>query len=284
MVKVIAGFDGKGTLITGHGIKFGRRYELSPGIYIEPDVPAIEMQQAADGCEVFNEYAALLSMKDMATFSLKIEHEAGGQELVAKAWNALWQFNLLSLACATPCFPLYSMCGEATPRFSIANRNLVIHGLAEIHIASDSEVQWAIDNQSNYEVLLKNPRFVTSMRYYSNCHYLFDTDARIMLLWAGIEGLLDVDSELRRRLALYAGIMFDGTPAEKFAYFEHVKKSYDVRSKVVHGSGTTAAKLSEGYRHASQVHIRLLAKCVELGRVPSPSELDQVAVSTSLTG
>ncbi len=36
------------------------------------------------------------------------------------------------------------------------------------------------------------------MRCYSNVHYLFDNDARIMLLWAGVEGLLDIDSELRR--------------------------------------------------------------------------------------
>jgi hypothetical protein len=283
MVKVLAGSDAKATFITGHGINFAKPYELGSGISIEPDAPEFELQQAADGCDHIHEYAAVLSMKNMATFSLKIEDEAGGRRLATKAWNALWQFNLLSLACATPCFPLYSMSGEAKPRFSIANRNLVIHPLREIHNAIDSQVQWATTFQSNYDILLNKARFMTSLRYFSNSHYLFDTDARIMLLWAGIEGLLDVDSELRRRLALYASILFDGTAAEKYVYFEQVKKSYDVRSKVVHGGGATPEKLSEGYRFASQVLVRLLVKCVELGRVPTPSELDQAAVSFALS-
>jgi hypothetical protein len=55
---------------------------------------------------------------------------------------------------------------------------------------------------------------------YGNAHYLFDFDTRIMLLWAGIGGLLSVDAELSRRLALYAALLHKGTPAEKIAHFD----------------------------------------------------------------
>lgn len=100
-----------------------------------------------------------------------------------------------------------------------------------------------------------------------------------MLLWAGIEGLLSVDAELSRRLALYTALLFDGSPEEKANYFERVKKAYAIRSRAVHGAGLKKDKLEEGVREAGQILIGLIAKCVELGRIPSPSELDRLAVS-----
>jgi hypothetical protein len=45
-----------------------------------------------------------------------------------------------------------------------------------------------------------------------------------MLLWSGIEGLLSVDGELNRRLALYAALMLEGSADEKVA--SHQLKSW----------------------------------------------------------
>jgi hypothetical protein len=94
--------------------------------------------------------------------------------------------------------------------------------------------------------------------------------------------LLDVDSELRRRIALHAAILLDGNPAEKALYFQRVKKGYDVRSRVVHGSGAKPDMLKQGYSLAGEVLLTLLRKCVELGRVPSASELDERAAGVSV--
>jgi len=117
------------------------------------------------------------------------------------------------------------------------------------------------------------------MRCYGNAQLLPEHDVRIMLLWAGIEGLLSVDAELSRRLALYAALLFDGSPDEKAGYFDTVKKAYALRSRAVHGTTLKKPKLEEGSRTAGRILIGLIAKCVELGRVPSPSELDRLAVS-----
>jgi hypothetical protein len=120
------------------------------------------------------------------------------------------------------------------------------------------------------------------MRCYGNAHYLLDDDMRIMLLWSGIEGLLSVDAELSRRLALYAALMHRGSSAEKIAYFKEVKKAYGIRSRAVHGGKATANDLSQGYQTASKILASLLARCVELGRVPSAEELDALAASQSI--
>ena len=125
--------------------------------------------------------------------------------------------------------------------------------------------------------------FSAAMRCYGNAHSLPDHDVRIMLLWAGIEGLLNVDAELSRRLALYSAIMHDGDSDEKFAYYDRVKKAYGVRSRAVHGSGLTKAKVAAGSAEAGAILVGLLAKCVELGRVPTASELDRLAISSSVS-
>jgi hypothetical protein len=120
------------------------------------------------------------------------------------------------------------------------------------------------------------------MRCFGNAHYLPDIDVRIMLLWAGIEGLLSVDAELSRRLAMYAALMIDATPDEKAEFFEEVKRAYSVRSQVVHGSKLKTDKLLRGYKSAARILIELLARCAELGRVPTPTELDRLAVGSTL--
>jgi len=140
MVAVIAGKDAKSVTITGHGIKFPGRHELEPGVFIDPSVVALNVELVADGCRSLHEYAAVLTMESMATFSLVIERELGGPELATKAWNALWQFHLLSLACGAPCFPLYTVSGETKPTYGIANRNLVINPLSELHEATAVQV------------------------------------------------------------------------------------------------------------------------------------------------
>jgi hypothetical protein len=179
--------------------------------------------------------------------------------------------------------PLYCAANHGT-RFTLANRNLVIHRLPSVAPAMDPDLDWATTYFGAFDALLKEHRFQNAVRCYGNAHYLFDNDAKIMLLWAGIEGLLDIDSELRRRIALHAAILLDGTPEEKAAYFARIKKGYDVRSRVVHGGGAKPEALQQGFALAGEVLITLLRKCVELGRVPSAAELDERAASVSLAG
>jgi hypothetical protein len=222
-----------------------------------------------------------MSMEPLADFALHITENKGGAALAAKTRNALWIFHLLALACRRPVMPLYCAANHGT-RFTLANRNLVIHRLPSVALASDDDFDWATANFDKFHTLLDESRFQNAVRCYGNAHYLFDDDAKIMLLWAGIEGLLDVDSELRRRIALHAAILLDGNPAEKALYFQRVKKGYDVRSRVVHGSGAKPDMLKQGYSLAGEVLLTLLRKCVELGRVPSASELDERAAGVSV--
>lgn len=279
MVGVAASVDSKSIVILGHGLTISEEFELNTGIFLSPTIPKLDLDATVAGCRHFSDYAAALQGSEIATFAVRIEHDDGGKTLAAKAWNALWLFHLLSVACRAPCFSLYSVCDGHQPLFSAANPSPFVRPLPSLHAATRAEIEWARRHSSIFDDLIEVPEFSAAVRCYGNAQLLPEHDVRIMLLWAGIEGLLSVDAELSRRLALYAALLLDGSPDEKVDYFESVKKAYTLRSRAVHGGGLKKPKLEEGYRMAGRILIGLIAKCVELGRVPSPSELDRLAVS-----
>lgn len=279
MVSVEAG-AGTYVRIVGHGLTVANDFPLSSGITISPLTPGQELSIATTMGELHASTSILL-MERIASFSLIIEDPAGGDALARKAWNALWLFSLLALASRSPCISLYSV--NADRKFTLANRNMVIRPLTQLNAIKEDQLLWAASSMERFDRLLADKRFQTSMRYYNNAHYLFDDDAKIMLLWAGIEGLLSVEAELSRRIALHAAILYDGDSSGKSAHFADVKKAYNIRSKVVHGTGADSTALSEAYSFASGLLIALLRKMVDLGRVPSASELDQLAAASSVS-
>jgi hypothetical protein len=269
-------------IILGHGITVDQSFTLAPGITISPEIPLLDMQAVAEGSEKFSDYAAVLAGHKLANFSLDIEDRRGAKELAVKSWNALWQFHLLSLACSAPCCSLYSTTLTTERHFSSANRNIMMRPFDEVKLATPAQLKWALDHQIAFDKLTHDSVFSAAMRCYGNSHYLFDLDMRIMLLWSGIEGLLSVDAEISRRLALYAALMLRGSSDEKLAFFDKVKKAYSVRSKVVHGGALKPEALKQGYLDASQILVQLLARCVELGRVPLSEEMDALAICSTV--
>lgn len=280
-MEILANDDTSSIVILGHGLTITYEYEISPGIFLRPGVPKIDLAAAASSSRNFPDYLACVSAGDIATFALEVSGETGRQ-LAIKAWNSLWLFHLLSIACSTPCFSLCAIACGNPDQYSSANRNLILSAEFASVTASTDQLVWAKAQQDNFQSLTLVPTFAAAMRCFGNAHYLFDLDTRIMLLWAGIEGLLSVDGELNRRLALYAALLHKGSPTEKSAYFASVKKAYAVRSRVVHGGSPDHEKLKLGYKASSGILAELLSRCVELGRVPSVEEMDALAVSQTL--
>lgn len=282
MVNITAWRDAKSVRITGHGFTLVEPFQLDDGIVLVPDVHALNSAGLKD-CNSIKERASIETMHDIATFTIEVHDERGGADLANAGWASLWDFHLLSLATKAPCFILYSAsAGKWGVTYSVANRNLILSPLAGVHELTEPQLLWAKENRASFRKLISDQQFSSAMRYFGNAHYLFDLEHRIMLLWAGIEGLLQVEAEHNRRIALYAAILMKGDEQAKSARFELVKKSYSLRSRVVHGAKPTKAKLEAGYTEATDLLSDLLGRCVELGRVPSRDELDRASFSGNL--
>jgi hypothetical protein len=242
VVSIFVG-EGQSVRIVGHGLTVTDDFVLTDGITVCSETPKVDSSFGSRSVGELRNTLNVMAMEGLANFSFLIQHVEGGPKLATKAWNALWLFNLLALSSRSPVFPLYSVTERGAPRFTLANRNIVINQLPETKIANNENLTWAATHLEHYNGLLKNDRFQSALRCYSNAHYLFDDEPKVMLLWAGIEGLLDIDGELRRRIALHASILHDGNAEEKVGYFAKVKKAYDVRSRVVHGTAADAKTL-----------------------------------------
>jgi hypothetical protein len=207
MPGIYAGKGATRMMLIGHGINIISDHELSAGTYLCPVHFTIKAEELETRTDSALESAAILAMGGQATFAIRIEEPSGGEALAVRSWNALWLFGFLSLGCKTPCYPLFAFTNEDDARYSLVNRNLVVRPREQVQSLSEAQVIWLRTYYDNYDHLTKDERFSAALRAYNNAHYLFDLDQRMMLLWAGIEGLLGVDGELRRRIALHAAIL-----------------------------------------------------------------------------
>ncbi len=104
-----------------------------------------------------------------------------------RAWNSLWTFYLLSLACRTRCFPLYAVTDDQKPAYTSTNRSIFTQALPSLVDLTPAQIEWAKTHADTFEDMVALPEFASAIRCYGNAHYLPDLDVRIMLLWSGIE-------------------------------------------------------------------------------------------------
>lgn len=283
MLGIEVGEGATKVTVVGYGIKVTGRISVAEGVDLVEVNLSVDATQLEARVEGHLPFAAILSMGGMATFALEISAAGNARDLGVRAWNSLWLFGLLSLATNTPCQPLFAFSDEPDAAYTLVNRNLAIRRTGNEKALTNEEASWSEKHFDNYYRLIEDERFSGAMRAYNNAHYLFDYDQRLMLLWSGIEGLLQIDGELRRRIALHAAILSDGTKEDRVELFRKIKRAYDFRSRIVHGGGVDKERIYDEYRFASDVLVILLAKCVTLGRVPTANEVDEAALSASIT-
>ncbi|RYH18505.1 MAG: hypothetical protein EON54_27435 [Alcaligenaceae bacterium] len=98
--------------------------------------------------------------------------------------------------------------------------------------------------------------------------------AQLALLWAGIEGLFGVDSEISFRVSLYAARFLSVDRAEQRRIFDAVRSLYGVRSKAVHG-GKLKGNSRQSVTDSVALLGQLLRTCIEKEQLPV---LDQLAL------
>jgi hypothetical protein len=94
-------------------------------------------------------------------------------------------------------------------------------------------------------------------------------------IWSGIEALFNIDRELTFRLALYIAVITETVGEKRYEKFERVKKLYDIRSKIVHGSELADEKIASHIREASRILGHLLVIFAENGEVVERKEIEK---------
>jgi hypothetical protein len=94
-------------------------------------------------------------------------------------------------------------------------------------------------------------------------------------LWAGIEALMGINSELRYRLALSAASLLEPRGERRYERYCQIKKMYDLRSKAVHGSELAEPSLLKHVNDSSELLSQILCYMIEAKKVFTTEEIER---------
>lgn len=157
---------------------------------------------------------------------------------------------------------------KLTSKSKISVTNYELRGLAfSPYVLTHVDIDWIEKNYSRVSTL--------DDEAYSNALYCLATyrwhsmpRARLAMLWAGIEGLFKVDSEISFRVSLYVAHFLE--PSDQLRrrnIFENVRKLYSLRSRAVHG-GKLGYKAFDAVDQSASLLSQLVKKCAEIGSLP----------------
>jgi hypothetical protein len=195
------------------------------------------------------------------------------KDLAISAWNTVWDVVLLSAFCN--CEVICNLqCDTPAEDFSAESKlevtNYHLRGLhpREPHFITEREATWIENNILRARSLLDIPAFQNAVHCLATYRWHSLPRVQLAVLWAGIEGLFGVDSEIVFRLSLYAARFLEPSDAEnRSQVFANVKRLYKQRSAAVHGA-KIKGDLGTGVTESVKLLSRLLRQCVANGGLP----------------
>ena len=197
----------------------------------------------------------------------------GSKDVAVRAWNATWDVLLLGAIfhSQTSCVLQSSAALEnftLKSRISVMNYFLQGYSRREGRKLNEEECGWLELNFQAAQDLLQQHSFQTAVHCLATYHWHTIPRARLSLLWAGIESLFSVDSEIVFRVSLYvAKFLAPEDPPRQRQLFEQVKRLYKTRSQAVHGARIKGDAHAQVEETAELLRV-LLVNCVELRSLP----------------
>ena len=102
------------------------------------------------------------------------------------------------------------------------------------------------------------------------------------LIWAGIEALIHVSTEVTYRLSITVAALLEHPGAERVALYKQIKKLYGLRSRVVHGDDVSDVQLHDHVVSARAVLKKCLQRIVEVGSAPTAEQLEAMVLGVPL--
>lgn len=274
MPKIIGGR--RTTYLLLSGISVPRVVRLAPGVDLLPWGEKVGPRPLLTGLDLLDQHFAMLQIP-WITCQLRIVGK-GGTDVATRAWNSLWDALLLSAVFGVPVNCGLQSTAELAhftekSRLSVIDyRRLTITG-DEVRALTEAECVWLEANFGNAQGLLSQHGLQNAVHCLATYHWHSLPRAQLALLWAGIEGLFGVDSEIVFRVSLYTAKFLapDSTLVQR-KIFSDVKRLYTVRSKAVHG-GRFKNDPSDSVAESVELLRQLIVACIEGNRLPSVDQL-----------
>jgi hypothetical protein len=100
-------------------------------------------------------------------------------------------------------------------------------------------------------------------------------------VWAGIESLFGIQSELRFRLALYAASVLEPPSEARLSLYRRLLTLYNERSKVVHGGAIAASVIAHHVVASQHILRRLLRDALHIKRIRPVREIEKLVLGAA---
>ncbi|MBU7442162.1 hypothetical protein [Paraburkholderia fungorum] len=166
------------------------------------------------------EGASRVDLGVMMTFLGGVESElrfsgCHGKELAAKAWNSIWDISLINAIFDRDAMVnLQADCsaknlGESS-ELSVINHALRGLTTSPSEPLSDLDLCWLEANIEGARALLNDSRFQNAVHCLATYRWHSLPRARLALIWAGVEGLFEIESEIVFRLSVHVAQFLGG--------------------------------------------------------------------------
>ncbi len=132
------------------------------------------------------------------------------------------------------------------------------------NVFDELEAEWIRQNFDAFNVLAgHDERFRFALEAVVDWRYAKDPRAGMARLWAGIESLFGITTEIVHRISLLGATVLAQRGSERLAAYRKIKTLYGIRSKAVHGEPLPEEKLMTGLQDSFEMLRVLLLDAVE---------------------
>jgi hypothetical protein len=264
----------------------GEGFSLGPSVWIRPLANRLTVFKLAGlGAMGFREWAVLEPLLDglrSEIVSIKDGSVISGYDHLNRGWLALALLCLrgytsqVGVACSDVSWdraeetrksigPSDSFDGFAGCLLDYHLKRISISSKANLSI---DDADWVAQHFERFNSLsAQNEAFRFSLEAAVDWRYSKDMRSAIARIWAGVESILAVKTEIVFRLSAIAASLLVPRGQGRVERFRAIKKLYDVRSKAVHGAPLKPEILATALNDSSVLLSSLLLLCIEKGRV-----------------
>ena len=154
--------------------------------------------------------------------------------------------------------------------------SLLVNSESRIDAPTEDDAAWIQLHFATFDKLAaESERFRFALTAAVDWRYSKDLRTAVARLWAGIESLLVVNSELVYRISLISSALLAPRGEPRRDRFKSVKRLYGLRSKAVHGEAMPEVSLVEAMNESCRLLRDLLLISIEKGRVLGPEDFDK---------
>jgi len=276
----------KGTwFILGNGIYFEKdEIEILPYLKLRKVEKLSVFELAGLGAKGFQQWSLIepfCYLKNNFEIISSENNATSGYDILNRAWllNTLLvlrkKTSINSIALLNQSWNTLKEVGEVQANLCDYHvKMLKITDLNELKI-EEKDISWIKENYETANMLAnKHEKFRYSLEVINSWRYCIDIKSAIAIIWAAIESIVDVSSEITYRLSLSISSLLYQRGDDRIKKFQEIKKLYGLRSKVIHGNNLKENEMEHALINSFNLLSELVIYMIENNRMVNVSDFE----------